>query len=314
MPSGACYLCGMAADQQPGNGDFIHIACSRCGRYTITGDAQLGLEQAPLPREAVGAVGGYVRENDRLTVTWQVLSRLRTLRPLPVSEKADRLLAALGVKHPAPGAVFAVPCSSGELLGRCWANNAAELHYLAADYLGEELRALTLGPSRSLNNGALEGVKISPSGWHRLAVAPDATGSKAFIAMWFDGSMDRVRDEALRPGIEDAGYDAVLVNAHEHVNRIDDEIVALIRRSRFIVADFTGNRGGVYFEAGFAHGLRLPVVWTCRAEMLGSGALHFDVDHFNFLGWSETDLPGFRRALTLRIESVVGRGPRRQGG
>ena len=42
-------------------------------------------------------------------------------------------------------------------------------------------------------------------------------------------------------------------------NKIDDEIVAEIRRSKFIIADFShgsdGARGGVYFEAGFAHGL-----------------------------------------------------------
>jgi len=35
---------------------------------------------------------------------------------------------------------------------------------------------------------------------------------------------------------------------------------------RFIVADFTGQRGGVYFEAGYALGLRKPVIWTCKRD------------------------------------------------
>ncbi len=37
---------------------------------------------------------------------------------------------------------------------------------------------------------------------------------------------------------------------------------------RFMIADFTGHRGGVYFEAGFAHGLGIPVIWTCREDQL----------------------------------------------
>ena len=34
-----------------------------------------------------------------------------------------------------------------------------------------------------------------------------------------------------------------------------DRIIAQIRASKFVVADFTRNRGGVYYEAGFALGL-----------------------------------------------------------
>ena len=38
------------------------------------------------------------------------------------------------------------------------------------------------------------------------------------------------------------------------------------RHGGLVVADFTGHRGGVYFEAGFARGLGIPVVWTCHKE------------------------------------------------
>ena len=33
-----------------------------------------------------------------------------------------------------------------------------------------------------------------------------------------------------------------------------------------MVCDLTGYRGGVYFEAGFASGLGLPVIYTCRKD------------------------------------------------
>jgi hypothetical protein len=54
----------------------------------------------------------------------------------------------------------------------------------------------------------------------------------------------------LQKGISDAGFEPLRINMKEHVNKICDEIIAEIRRSRFVVADYTGQRGGVYYEAG----------------------------------------------------------------
>jgi len=55
---------------------------------------------------------------------------------------------------------------------------------------------------------------------------------------------------------------------HHHLNKVDVEIIAEIRRSRFLVADFTCEsgsvRGGVYFETGFAMGIDIPIIWTCK--------------------------------------------------
>ena len=63
--------------------------------------------------------------------------------------------------------------------------------------------------------------------------------TKVFIAMWFDPSMDEVWDKGIKPAITEAGYKPVRIDRKEHMNKIDDEIIAEIRRSRFVVADFT---------------------------------------------------------------------------
>ena len=109
---------------------------------------------------------------------------------------------------------------------------------------------------------------VTVDGYARLAELEKkgAESSRAFVAMWFDPSLNDAWETGIRPGIEDAGYEAVRIDNQEHVNKIDDEIVAEIRRSRFVVADFThgdtGARGGVYYEAGFAHGLDSHVIFT----------------------------------------------------
>src|SRR5258708_7210157 len=108
-----------------------------------------------------------------------------------------------------------------------------------------------------------------------------------FMAMWFDKSMDSARTEGLEPAIRASGYTPVIVSGGEHINKIDDEIISQIRKSKFLVADFTGHRGGVYFEAGFAMGLGLPVFWTCRADDLKN--LHFDIRQYNCIDWSDAN-------------------------
>lgn len=67
-------------------------------------------------------------------------------------------------------------------------------------------------------------------------------------------------------------------------------IVAEIRKSSFLIADFTGDRGGVYFEAGFAKGLGIPVIFSCKKGEW-TDKLHFDTRQYNHIIWeTPTDL------------------------
>ena len=79
-----------------------------------------------------------------------------------------------------------------------------------------------------------------------------------------------------------------------------------------MVADFTqgktGARGGVYYEAGFAHGLGIPVIFTCRNESLDK--VHFDTRQYNHIVW--TDPAKLRTDLRNRIAAVIGDGPNRR--
>ena len=133
--------------------------------------------------------------------------------------------------------------------------------------------------------------------------------SQAFVAMWFHDSTNDAYEKGIEPAIKEAGYKPLRVDRKEHVNKIDDEIIAELRRSRFLVADFThgkdGARGGVYYEAGFAHGLGLPVIFTCRKDSMKT--LHFDTNHYNHIVWKTPD--ELREKLKNRILAVIGKGP-----
>jgi nucleoside 2-deoxyribosyltransferase len=124
--------------------------------------------------------------------------------------------------------------------------------------------------------------------------------------MWFN---DEVFD-AYKIGIyqairNDCGYHAVRIDTEEYNGDVIDRVLAEINESRFVVADLTNHRNGVYFEAGYAMGLEIPVIWTCRADQ-GAGT-HFDAEHFNQIRW--TTPVELRDKLQARIRATIGRGP-----
>ena len=86
---------------------------------------------------------------------------------------------------------------------------------------------------------------VSVDGYSRIAdQVTNLDSSQAFVAMWFDDSMKDVYDNGIRPGIEEAGYSSLRIDEKPDVDKIDDEIIAEIRRSRFVVADFTHGDDG----------------------------------------------------------------------
>ena len=150
-------------------------------------------------------------------------------------------------------------------------------------------------------------------GYARLAelAERDTISSRAFVAMWFDESMNDLWEQGIEPGVRDAGYDPVRIDKTEPLDKIDDAIIAEIRRSRFVVVDFThgneGARGSVYYEAGFAYGIDIPVIFLCRKDMIDK--IHFDTRQHKHIEW-EKEKPGeLRDKLANRISAVIGDGP-----
>jgi hypothetical protein len=122
---------------------------------------------------------------------------------------------------------------------------------------------------------------------------------------WFDDTTAEIYRKGLCLGISSAVYNLIRVDGTEHNENICDQIVAELRRSRFVVADFTDHRGGVSYEAGFAGRLGLPVVYTCKKNELQN--LHFDVRQYNTIDWESAE--ELAQRLSARISATIGDGP-----
>ncbi len=144
---------------------------------------------------------------------------------------------------------------------------------------------------------------ITPTGWSRIKELSKIgrESRQAFVAMWFEPDMDKFYEDGIKPAVKDAGYECKRIDTVEHNNKICDEIVAEIRKSRFVIAEFTGQRGGVYFEAGFAMGLGLPVIWLVRKDEVEK--LHFDTRQYAHIVYESAE--ELKQKLYNRIAATI---------
>ncbi len=142
-------------------------------------------------------------------------------------------------------------------------------------------------------------------------ISTNKLSTKVFIAMKFSDDKNSIRDKGIKPACENCGFEAFTVDEEEHNGDITDKIIAEIKTSRFIIADFTDNNLGVYYEAGYAKGLGIPVIKTCKKAWFDEkgeagnklNKLHFDIEHDNLILWeNEKDLA---ERLEARIRATI---------
>lgn len=294
-----CYFCNVIATSTF-LGDKYNVACPRCGLFYISTAALGSLPARHLSQRQKANISGWIMDNQRVTISSSALDELVTLRTPSYTWRADRLLKAICRETVVFGQEV---CAREDWISYCWCANIHEMMHIMQYLIDVDRVAVHKSPGRHDRYHVLSG------GWLHAEKLESVSNEsvQAFVAMWFDEAMNIVYENAISMAIYGAGFLPHRVDKREHNNKIDDEIIAEIRKSKFVVADFTGHRGGVYFEAGFAKGLGIEVFWTCREDELEE--LHFDVRQYNCIPWRADALEDFRERLRLRIESVLGRGP-----
>lgn len=325
MGASTCAIWDTPATESPSGRDGQVIQSVRAGgTYFISRSAAAVLKSQDTSVKAL--LTSWIIEQKRLGVQRpeilaETVEKAKQRRPLSIPERADRLLEHLGQYLIHPGDTYSHPT---------YEDNREKFHYVLARLesaggggeiarQGDEIRFYFdhLEEQDLIDKSVPQAFdetlryRLTVAGYARLEELRHTTpsSSRCFVAMWFDDSMQQARDAGILSAIRDAGYDPVVIDQKEHINKIDDEIIAEIRRSRFVVADFThgekGARGGVYYEAGFAFGLGIPVIFTCRQDVIEN--IHFDTRQYNHIVWDSPE--DLRNKLGKRISAAIGDGP-----
>lgn len=287
---------------------FIHISCPRCGDYFISDavfEYTLSYFGNPSKRKLLNLSSSLHFHNKPYIHQHNIESLLQT-KPASIEQRAYSLLKSIKNKTEFMGQLTPFNPDDLALQAETWSYNDYEILSLLDYWVSKSITKReddTIGIT----------VSITPEGWSYIE-QNDKTNTNSiqgFIAMWFKPKMTKVYEQAIAPAIISAGYSPIRVDKHQHNNDITEEIIAQIRRSKFLVSDYTGHRGGVYYEAGFARGLGLEVFMTCRKDNMKY--LHFDVRQRICIEWTEDNLPDLKKQLTDKIEAILGRGPHIHG-
>ncbi len=119
-----------------------------------------------------------------------------------------------------------------------------------------------------------------------------------FIAMAFDEKTIPIR-EAIKRAISSIGFNPVIIDeVHLPSDKtIPDGIMSAIRNSRFVIADFSLHKNGVYFESGFAVGMGKPVIYLCEEQQFNDA--HFDTKQLQHILYKSSE------DLEARLEAKI---------
>ena len=252
---------------------------------------------------------GVIREPIELTPIYY--QELLKQWPTTVGEKIDRTLCNLGRLSSKGGDVIDVTAQGLQCVFA--EDNNEEV------FLLDSLEQIGL-IDRSRSHLTAKRASLTAMGWQRFEELrrTNRPENSVFVAMWYgieksaDGSENRDREpemnelyQQIEEAVKATGYKATRADLNQHNNFIMDQVIADMKEAPFVISDLTGHRNGVYFEAGFARGLNLEVIHTCKDTDFDKA--HFDVKQINTIKWAAP--ADIVKPLMDRIRATVGRGP-----
>jgi nucleoside 2-deoxyribosyltransferase len=311
--SKACVLCGQdSMFGKDGHNNSQSFICGACGIYRVTDEFVEDVENLSNDDKKllykIRSAFRILSDGARAPINVPVhlsnsIGPLLTSAVPSVQDKLTTLLIWLGKNCESPGRLADFDFTNDYTLF-CGRDNEEAL-FLIQSLAEQQLVVL----EELMSDSTRISYKLSAAGWQELSriTQSGAESSNGFIAMWFDQAREPF-ELAINESIRGAGYLPIRIDRVEYLNRIDDEIIARIRSARFLVADFTGQRNGVYFEAGFMLGLGRPVFWICDASDLAN--VHFDTRQYNTINYTSPD--DLKKRLQFRIEAILGAGPHKE--
>jgi len=252
-----------------------HIKCNNCGEYKITYTASSMLKYQKLKYTA----SSWIRnENDNGNIPMISefdIDRLKNIHDKSLDAKYKILLMRILKEEEKCEQVYFR--DKNDLLKWktiCWCKNVNEFVSLVDEAKKlNHIDLLTIGNEYHIR-------AITFSGRKYIETEDNINSNKVFMAFHFTDEMKRQFEDTIKRAVSDASenkLEAIRVSSSttDYDTKIDDELIAMIKSSKAVIADFTGNRTAVYYEAGFAMGLGIPVIWTCKDSDIPKGEIGY---------------------------------------
>ncbi|MBZ5634021.1 MAG: hypothetical protein LAO55_12935 [Acidobacteriia bacterium] len=274
----------------------ISLRCRRCGSYRLSRNLALNrvIPKALKPYLSAAASQASDAGSPLLFDTDNLEEMAAPHQNLSIAQRAERVLSCIAKQVELPGKGVRVIADDIYPLADCRSKDELQRYI---EHLEDEGLLKKLHPQ-----GIYE---PSIKGWQAIEPTLNSDGDPklCFVAMWFDDSLDSVFVRGFESAIrDDCNFKPYRVKEDPTNKAVVDRIFSGIRQSRFVVADFTGNRQSVYYEAGFASGLGLEVISCCREDYVKH--LTFDTRHLGHVVWKDADDLRSKLADSIRANII----------
>ena len=316
-----CSLCGEEAviNNKAGrivkkNGEIIKvkdIKCIRCTAYSFGTSCEEYLNSKSNREKII--ISNWLRSNNsniyyELTEdNIEIILKSNSIGS-PI-EQYNRLILWLG-DH-ADSLASTIKGNAYDVLAYIDGENILDLGALIIElannnYIGTEPRELYDWAELFFGYFADISVKLELKGWQKYEElkSSNVNSKLAFMAMQFDNNyLSDLFEKRIKKAVNDTGFTIRKLDEERRAGLIDDKLRVEIRRSRFMIADLSDNNNGAYWEAGFAEGLGMPVIYICEESKFQG--LHFDTNHHLTVKWNKDKPDEFVEELKATIRATL---------
>ncbi|MDR3665809.1 MAG: hypothetical protein P4L35_03090 [Ignavibacteriaceae bacterium] len=285
-----CPICNTQTTVESiAEGSAYNIYCTRCGKFEVTDSAITMFQNSEINTKPL-SLSYWIRQHQ--TKESKVIIDLNLMRKLLINfeppkprEQSDNLLLWIGSNVKKPDAVVIRPFN--DLISIVGAVDEANVIYLS-QYLNEQKYIVYKYSSTQMH------AQMTFNGWDRYyeLQRSNKESQLAFMAMKYGNeTLDKIFNTVIKEAVDNTGFEIRILSEVKRSGLIDDKLRIEIRRSKFLIADLTDGNNGAYWEAGYAEGLGMPVIYICEKSVFDDKAksTHFDTNHHLTVPWEDTE-------------------------
>lgn len=285
-----CPVCLEKITNQPSpvDNDSVFYDCPLCGKYFLSNSVGYG---GKLPHTA----SAWIQEQNRVNgkpplITSDKYEMLKTIPDIALKRKFELFIQEIykisNTKIISPTSPIITDIS---WLSITWAKNESEFNSIIDEaIINGFIHTSSLyedSKFKSIINITYKGRVFVES----LGKITEVS-NKVFMAFCFTDEMKESFEETTKLAVADASDGKLIAvrvstsGTHTDI-KIDDALITMLKSSKVVIADFTGQRQAVYYEAGYAMGMGIPVIWTCREDEVNK--LSFDTRQYPHILWKD---------------------------
>jgi len=301
MSNAKCPICDSQAEVLPTNRDGKNVNCTKCGKYFVTGTVLAQFQYEDIKKH-LPKLSSWISEQNKILgierpeISTSNADKIIEQKDKSIKEKFDCFMKNI--------ANYLDTEIDVKFFNHCYITDEQELELffqraIDKNYIVGKVNQFISGGSLLMYS------KLRYEGLEYIESLSEINknSKNIFVAFHFTKELQQIFDNDIKSAIEELGFNYVRVSSSitDTDTHINDDIIGKIKSSKIVIADFGGQRNSVYFEAGFAMGLKIPVIWSCRENEVD--ILSFDTRQYPHVLWNTKE--EFVEKIIQRIKTLV---------